>query len=517
MHELNTRSLGTKGMGRSALRRAAAAGALALTPVVALTWTACSDDETKAQSQVRLDPGGTFGAEIVLDVVGRGRVTGSIRNSIDCPTNCYVRYTFEDPNAPLAAEGLTLRAIPTPGATFKGWRFAAEEIATRGRGPENCNPVRRAAAVPAGGSQPEINLPFGQTEGVPPEGQEATCGGFNTVPLVYRVTAEFDDPPVEDSGIIEEDAGGPVEIVAQPSPAGSIARGIGVLGSLAYWHYQLGTTHGVSYASTSAVPSTAAQIPASGTITHFEVDQSYVVYQTSTAGVFAIQGGSNVAVAMAGSTTAGCTALTSDASFVYCRTSANELWRWTASNGAGPELMQVALPPGTDLFVDSSYIYFSDSTIGTGAIYYVSKSLVSDAGAGNFTAIVTARSFPRRLDAYSFSTSSTYRLAWLEGPTATSATAFANTSRFTDATQQIHPLTTGLKHIVVDPSNPTSSVWLATDTQILRTTMNGAVTPTEGLPFRTFAGATVGGIAVDASYVYWTRSDGRVYRAVKTF
>ena len=120
-------------MDRLSTRRTIVAVGISITPIAALGWLGCSDDDPKPTGMAVVDPGGTFGAEVAVTVVGRGRVTGSIANGIDCPSRCYVRYTFTDSSAPGAAAGLGLKAIATRGARFTGWTFETEPLATKGR------------------------------------------------------------------------------------------------------------------------------------------------------------------------------------------------------------------------------------------------------------------------------------------------------------------------------------------------------------------------------------------------
>ncbi len=185
------------------LRRAPFLLALGLSPVAALAWLGCSDDDKGGTASTAVvDPGGTYGAEVTVTVVGRGRVTTNVAG-LDCPDNCFEKRIFANAAADGAAGGVALKAIPTPGIKFLGWKFEAEPIGSRGRGSDTCNPIKRAATVPAVGMNDlEITLPFGETDGTPPAGKETACTGFTKVPLVYRVTAQFEGafPVVPDAG-----------------------------------------------------------------------------------------------------------------------------------------------------------------------------------------------------------------------------------------------------------------------------------------------------------------------------
>src|SRR5688500_16940609 len=142
----------------------------------------------------KVDPGGTFGAEIAVRVVGRGRVSGNIPTSIDCPGDCYARYTFTSQSDKGAADGLILRAISTTGARFVGWTFEAEQLGTRARGPDNCSPVKRATSQPGNNDSAELKLSFGEVNGTAPPGQEGSCvGDILKVPVAYKLVATFED------------------------------------------------------------------------------------------------------------------------------------------------------------------------------------------------------------------------------------------------------------------------------------------------------------------------------------
>ncbi|HVJ91868.1 MAG TPA: hypothetical protein VM580_18840, partial [Labilithrix sp.] len=150
-----------------------------LIPVVSLAWIGCSDDEPAGSG--RVDPGGTFGAEVTVTVIGPGRVKGSLPG-VDCPTRCFAKYIFESARADGATSTIGLKATASRGAKFKGWTFSSEPIGTQGRGPDKCNPVLRAGTDPGvDKSAAEIELPYGETTGTPPAGQEGPCGGYTKV------------------------------------------------------------------------------------------------------------------------------------------------------------------------------------------------------------------------------------------------------------------------------------------------------------------------------------------------
>lgn len=483
--------------------------AIAVAPVAGVIGSGCSDDETPTVRMTNVDPGGTFGAEVAVRVVGRGRVSGSIPTSIDCPGDCYARYTFTSQSDRGAADGITLKAIPTEGVRFVGWTFENEQLGTKARGPDNCSPVKRATSQPGDSNSPELKLTFGETTGSAPPGQESSCvGDLLKVPVAYKLVARFEDIPIIEAGPDVDGGdggdGGANQILFEATPVGTVAKQIGVANGYVYWKWENGSLHGVSYGFPG---STASSIVNAGTsITQFEVDNGYVLYQVSGSSFFAISGGGTSPTQMTGSSTLTCVGLASDGTSHFCRTSTGEINGWNTV-GTGPTLYQVGAPTGADLAVDTSYFFIPDLAPSSASLYYVLKSSVSDAGTSGWSASITGRSYIHTVKPGSS------RLFWLEYNSGTdTGIAYGNSSKTSSINYQVHPSTTGLRYIAADPSSSTQ-VWLATPTQILRGTYSSGVSGA-AVPFRT--GLTnVGGIAVDSSYVYWTQSDGRVYRASK--
>jgi hypothetical protein len=134
----------------------------------------------------------------------------------------------------------------------------------------------------------------------------------------------------------------------------------------------------------------------------------------------------------------------------------------------------------------------------------------ADGGAPTFTALVTGQTNPIRLRA------NTSRMYWInyEGASITGEGRTAATG--SSISTVVVPGTSGLRLLATDPTS-TSIVWLgvvpvgaATNSQILR----AGTTTGSGVTFRSGISG-LGGVAVDASFVYWTAQDGRVYRATK--
>lgn len=483
--------------------------AIATTPIAALVGFGCSDDEPGPVTRVNVDPGGTFGAEVAVSVVGRGRVTGSIVGGIDCPTKCYVRYTFADATAPGAAAGLGLKAIPTPGTRFAGWKFEPEQLSTKGRGPDNCNPLKRAAAQPSVDTNAlEINLPFGETAGTPPPGQEGACTGATSVPVAYKLVATFEEIPIPDAGF-DADDGGPGELVYDAPVAGATGGELGIVGGRLYWKYSVGGLHGIASGTTSSgLKTPTILVQPTSVITRFEVDTSNVVYQTSAGSLGVFPSGSTTAYTSFTGGPASCDAVDSYSTTVYC-VAGGTLYSWPYTGGAATVVFTGAPASTKNFTVDSSYFYFVDDPGGAGAASIVRMyKFDANGDAGTFTPIVTGETNPIRLQIGA----SSY-LFWIQYDAANQIGEVRASSTSGGTVYTAIPAQNGLSFMTPDPSSSSYAY--------------GAVVPQPGLGdariYRgyAFGGTTttiVGGIraltglAADSSYVYWTQNDGRVYR-----
>ena len=488
-------------------RRVAVALAIFVTPTAAVAWAGCSSSSSNGGgSRTSADPGGTYGAEVAVSVVGRGRVLASLPG-LNCPSDCYGSFVFADRNQDGAAGGVTLKAIPTKGVRFAGWRFEVISVGTRGRGPDVCSPLQRqSASVPADLNALEITLPYGETAGAPPLGQEAACAGYTSVPVSYSVTATFADEIV-DAGPPEADAG--PDFFLDTPVANAVGKEIGIAGGRLYWRYEVGGTSNIATASTSGVGGAQIVPSSAGVYTAFEIGQ-HVVWQNNLGTVGVIQGGFATATSFSASGNT-CVAVESDFSNVYCRTAgpSGSMVSWTTA-GTALTTLHSGLPVGTEFTVDSSGFAIVDTTGGTGAsaIRSIPKTGTIDAGVPTLSDLVTGLTSPTQLEA-----SGTSRLFWIAtdgAGTAQSASRFGG-SAFTSS-----PATIGLKLLSTDP-NSTSAFFVGIDpsgvaggAQIVKLS-SFSVTST---PVRQNL-TGLGGIVADSSYVYWTQSDGRVYRAFR--
>lgn len=482
--------------------------AIASTPVAALIGFGCSSDDPAPATRVNVDPGGTFGAEVAVQVVGRGRVTGNIANGIDCPSRCYVRYTFANATAPGAAAGLGLKAIATPGARFAGWKFETEALGTKGRGADNCNPVKRAATQPSVDTNAtEINLPFGETNGTPPPGQEGACAGSTTVPVAYKLVATFEEIPIPDAGF-DADDGGPGELLYEAPAAGATGGEVGVVSGRVYWKYTVGGLSGIASGTTSSGAKTpTVLVQPTSVITRFEVDTANVVYQTNngTIGVFA-NGSSFVNTSFTGGP-ASCDAIDSYGSTIYC-VSGGTLYSWPSSGGTATVVLTGAPASTKNFTVDSSYFYFVDDPGGAGGASIV-RMYKSDANgdAGSFTPIVTGETNPIRLQVGA----SSY-LFWIQYDAASTLGEVRAASTSGGTVYTAIPAQNGLSFMTPDPSSSSYAYGAIVpqggpDARILRGYAFGGSATTIVAGIRTLTG-----LAADSSYVYWTQNDGRVYR-----
>jgi hypothetical protein len=494
-----------KQSARSRAMGAVAAGCAVSAAMFA--YAGCSSDDSKP-GLAPVNPGETFGAEVTLQVVGPGRVLSKEFAGIDCPTSCFETFVFPNKDT-RGVPGITLVAKPTDGVRFLGWKLDAAPTASRGRGPTNCQPITRAAATPAvNATAPEITLPFGDTKGSPPAGQEAACASDTAVPVAYKVTATFESTSLVDSGLDANVDGGTGELVFDAPMAGAVGRGIGVAGGLIYWQWDVGGQSAISYGSTAGGASNIA-VPLGTTITQFAID-SHVVFQNANGQLAVITGGSTTQTALAGSAT--CVAVASDATNAYCRTAGpnGQLDSWTAFGGAGPTTMAMGLPTGTDLSADTQFFFLSDDGAGVANAGTVgSLTRPTDGGPQTLTPLAINRSSPTELQ------HNTSRVIWLDYDVNTNTGAAFATTRAGGVVNSAIPATVGLRRIAIDPSSTVTFFGLVQSavpggSAIIRASALGG-TP---LTFRSQL-TGVGGIFADSTYLYWTDGNARVFRTRK--
>jgi hypothetical protein len=490
----------------------------AIAPMIAAAatgvWPACTEKSASPGSS-DFDPGPTFGAEITVTVAGRGRVTSN-DGSIDCPSKCFARVLLDGPTKDGAAPSVVLVAESTFGVHFAGWKLEELPLGVRARGPAQCSPMTRMSSlvsvttsfVSLTTPSTVIQLELGETNGTPPRGHEEECEAWKRVPVAYALTATFAEDFVDAGREAGPDAGAALLYEPPPSAVGAAAKEIGIASGFVYWRYERNGLSGIARGDTSVTDITGGPRERIDT---FDVD-AHVLYQTST-GLKIITAGAEFPVGLDGAPT--CLALASDLTNAYCRAQdptgpkgSTRLWRWAIDVASAPTVVY-SLPPGNALAVDGQRFYFSDEQDGLTGQASIQSAPRSggDGGAPFTTMLADNQRSPRDLAV------GPWHLFWLDERgggvfSATSASKFSTTIaqvsssgsivRFVAADQQLSQYWVGIRGAGTGASS------------ILRAVPGTGSTTT----FR--AGLTgLGGIAVDNAFVYWTQSDGRVYRAPK--
>ena len=498
--------------------RIAVATLVACSPVAAILWTGCSSSSSSGGASGPVDPGGTFGVEVALHIQGSGHIT-SFPAGIDCPTGCYRQFIF-DPNSDAAKNGLALTARPGEDWKFTGWTFNTTTASARGPGPEICQPYSRATSPAPGGvdpSNPQLVLPAGQVPATAPAtatAQQLACAG-GQLPVAYDLTANFVYAPIPDAGPdvggdANDGGGGEGEILYASPQVGAVGKSIWYRSSRLIWQWDASGQSTLSTGSTF-VGSSRTDVVGPGTfINLLRVDYA-AVYQNQalTLGDF-VAGTSSTSTLPSPPT---CAAVTSDSTYVYCRTTGNpsSIVRWTLSGSSGPTTIASQLPGGNDLAVDLSYLYYSDTT--GGAVYSIPMTGIGDGGApdtgaGSATLIASGQQSPTGVQVYS---SNVY---WTTNDGFGTITILS-ASRFGGGTPTTLASRSSIKTVWLDslggyvfytvvPSSFTGA------SSIYRVSMSGGAST----PLKTNLTNT-GGVTADSSYVYWTGADAKVYRATK--
>jgi hypothetical protein len=457
----------------------------------------CGDDDNATSTALgKADPGGTWGAEVNVTVTGLGRVT-SAATGIDCPTgSCFSKFIFDSNSADGANGGAVLQATPTLGAQFLGWSFEAVTLPASGRGPDNCNPLQRAASVPSGNmTASTITLPYGEIDGKPPTGQELACAPYTKVPLAYKVTAAFSTTATITDGGVESgvDAGGPT-VIYQGTVGDIAAKDLGFVGANMFWHSGT-TTIDVGYSPNSSPPQFATKLtnPASA-IQLWQITPNGIVFTDNSNNVYSVSSGSVTNVGSSGINS--CSAVWED-SFqnIYCRTfSTIIVFKSQGFSWDPPITLYTGVASGNSIVVESS----------GGPIYYgTTNAIVSvpvagnDAGLPTTTTIVNGAFSPSRL------TPSPSGFAWTEG----SNGGFMTTSKAAGAFKNTISAVQGLVTSITYDSSTETYVFTSNEGIYLVT----AFSPSGSL-FK--SGFNFASAAANSSYVFWTQtSDPNVYRA----
>lgn len=486
---------------------AATLAALVLCVSAASAWSGCKEDDEDSGA----DPSTveTYGAEVTVTVVGRGRVTAQPKG-IDCPGTCFARIAFVPGEIDAAVTGISLAIEPGTFAHFVRWTFEAIPTPIKSSGPDSCSPMKRTSIIPAG-IDPlayAITLPLGEVAAEPPVGREKECATFARTASSYVATATFADDG-EDSGIL--DASVPPAFSTPVS--GVEAREVGVTGGIVYWRYQtLGDNRSGIAAANTGGGSARVVVDANEAITSFDVD-AHVVYQRGgQSSLWVIPSGSFTPTSPIQLQSAPfCDAVASHATNVYCRVPSggaqHYIYQWAASGGSANYLY--AVPRGFDLAVDDTALYFSEeSGGGPGAALIRSGSRIS--GGGPIGTIVIGQTTPRDLRVQSG------YLFWLDGAPTTTGLRSARAAVANGMTARELVVIPGARLIATDPDVP-GRLWAGVYTEGQGFSIvhaDAATTGSATSPLRSRL-PRLNGLAVDSAWVYWTQGDGGVHRALK--
>ncbi|MBS2019507.1 MAG: hypothetical protein JST00_41985 [Deltaproteobacteria bacterium] len=474
----------------------------------------CSTTEdappSEAPSRPDVDPGGTFGAEINVRVVGRGRVKDAI-GGLSCPSGCFARYVYRDRAAAGATDRVTLIAEAATGARFVGWTFEATPLGTRGRGPDRCSPLTRAAATPPGDlAAATIDVALGEIAGKPPAGRETECVDDLAVPLAYDATATFVEA-ASDGG--DGGDGSREEVYLEPPVLGYRGRDVVAYGSvvdtLVYWLLESGSTTRLAFAQVSGATKSVTTV-VNTTLTDVRVRHMGPIIAMQTgdgtmATVRASLGDSFGQTFSSGGTI--CRALATDESTVFCRTDDSVVT--FDLNGVKRVLHSGLTDAGSAIGVASSPATGTTALLftgpnGDGGLAIQSAPRFGDGGVPPIQSLVgSVTSDPKVLAA------NQSNVLWLEA-NGGSGRAFLASNAPASTTFAIGPgPSPGLEHLRLDPRSETGAFLASSAPAAILQSKGTAVSSVRaGLP-------SLGGLAVTPGFVYWTDDAGRVLRIAR--
>ncbi|MBX3191986.1 MAG: hypothetical protein KF819_33655 [Labilithrix sp.] len=355
-----------------------------------------------------------------------------------------------------------------------------------------------------------VVLPFGETTGTPPPGREAECAPHATVPLAYALTARFEE---EDNDVLFE----------TPAPSAR-AREIGLIGNRLYWLFDDDRGNsGIATGLVSQPGSASVLVPATQTILQFDVGR-YVVYTTSppapsppAAALMVIR----ETEAPRQLISLNCLGVASAESRVYCRWqpagwTTTLLYSWDV-NAAAPSSglrNEYELPIGGVIAVTASPAALY-SVSDTGALGTASILRASLPGTGGFPQapmiVASNQSRPRGLAiGRSF-------VSWVDHPEGRSIVRSTLANAASGA--RVFELVSDGAHLSA-PDTDDQTLWASLRTgagpgpafSVVRV---DALPSGQGHSVYRNGRVGVGGLVAGATHVYWTQSDGRVYRARK--
>jgi hypothetical protein len=285
----------------------------------------------------------------------------------------------------------------------------------------------------------------------------------------------------------------------------SAGKEIGVTGNYAYWRYEV---NGLSGIAGSDLPSHMMDVIVrpNQVIRLLHVGR-HAVFQYGDGSLWVIAGGSESTTPLGGAPVV-CDALASDALNVYCRApfeSGSAIYAWPVSGADAPSIVHV-LPSGSAFAIDPGSVpdrfYFSDDL---GAILSAPQDAGGDGSVPSFTTLANSQTSPRAIAA------GVFYVAWIDvfgkGFVARSELKVADSAPVSTLPGSL------VRYIAVDQFSNEYWVGIGDGSgggwQINRVTAGTNPNPT----FFRSGNTDLGGLAVDSNYVYWTRSNGRVYRA----
>jgi hypothetical protein len=290
---------------------------------------------------------------------------------------------------------------------------------------------------------------------------------------------------------------------------------IGVTGGKVYWRFDRDGYSGIASGQTDGQGGgSTVVVQPTGSIVKFRVDR-HVVFQTSQNGSMYLElipSGTNT-VRFLGYFSIPCVSLPSDDNVAYCRAlnGGGSTYLYSLNANVPSYMYWYTLPLGNDLAIDGETLYFpEDHGAVSGQAIMESTPRIFDGGSPGFatvTQLVHNQTSPRELRVAGDT------MFWLDdqSPNFTSANTAPKTGL--DGGALITRAATGARFLAVDPNLTNFYVAIGTPGEGY-SIVRGDVTTVLMTSFRT--GITgLGGLAVDDRYVYWTQSDGRVYRAPK--
>jgi len=437
----------------------------------------------------------TRGAEVTIVIRGRGRVVSSSEDTgIRCPDACYARIVPSVGND-AAPSSITLRATADEGYRFAGWEADGARVAGRTNGPAECNPVRRPGETPQLGAAAEITLPFGDVEGYPPPGFSEKCADYSRVPLAYVLTAVFE--PTFGAGD------------AWVSFAGERAADIKLVGSRALVR-AIATDNRWSVYEVDGTGS-VGRVRGGINATLYDFSGAHVVWQQQSPDGGAGPRMMGIVNSVTGAVvewspsppSLSCVAVTSTQSHVYCRTSAQQIVRWSLA-GLNQTTVLPNVPNGIPMTSSFDDVFLAATEGSNGSI----QRLVLDPSPPSLELLSDSLSNPRRLRA-----DTRYVHATIGSSVRSSVVRIP---RFGDE---------GI--VTLSPNNQRELVY-AVDSTIPNAPVVVIGSLTVGEPtwqIATYRGTAatvfrrglddVVSIAVDLTHVYWAQIDGRLYRAAR--